>query len=198
MNNKYMILADLFLKVLSKKDNDKIIKKINEIDYKNNIETLLCLTMYRKNDKIFKYLIDKGVNINTDNGSGITIFNSILEQILWDTLNNIRGNFFDNTLWLLIAYGDGDLSIGYKNNFYELISDQEYKITDEKGKKLLQHIKKKIYDLNTEKKYHKLNIAKKKLNFCKHKNYLDSHIIKDILEMSKKIYYENLALKRAL
>ena len=48
-----MILAKEFLKVLSKKDNDKIIKKINEIDYKNNIESLLCLTMYWK---MIKYL----------------------------------------------------------------------------------------------------------------------------------------------
>ena len=70
-----------------------------------------------ENDKIFKYLIDKGVNINYDNGSGITIFNSILEKILWDILNNKRDDFFDNTLWLLIAYGDGDLSIGYKKIF---------------------------------------------------------------------------------
>ena len=55
-----MTFMSEFIKIISKKDNDKIIKKINEFD-KNKycfIEDLLSITMYYKNNYIFKYLLD--------------------------------------------------------------------------------------------------------------------------------------------
>ena len=181
-----------FIKIISKKDNDKIIEKINEFD-KNSycfIEDLLSITMYYKNNYIFKYLLDTN-NINYDNGSGITIMNSIIEKIIWDTINNKRNNF-DNNLWFLIVYADGDLSIGHNKNFYQLISDFEYKLHNENEKILLQDTKKTIYEYNLEKNNHKLALSQKRLNICKHKNKLDSHIIKDILNASEQMYYNNL------
>ena len=181
-----------FIKIISKKDNDKIIEKINEFN-KNSycfIEDLLSITMYYKNNYIFKYLLDTN-NINYDNGSGITIMNSIIEKIIWDTINN-KINNFDNNLWFLIVYADGDLSIGHKKNFYQLISDFEYQLHNENEKIILENTKKTIYEYNLEKNNHKLALSQKRLNICKHKNNLDSHIIKDILNISEKIYYKNL------
>lgn len=181
-----------FIKIISKKDNDKIIEKINEFN-KNSycfIEDLLSITMYYKNNYIFKYLLDTN-NINYDNGSGITIMNSIIEKIIWDTINN-KINNFDNNLWLLIVYADGDLSIGHKKNFYQLISDFEYQSHNKNEKIILENIKKTIYKYNLEKNNHKLALSQKRLNICKHKNNLDSHIIKDILTISEKMYYKNL------
>lgn len=187
-----MTFMSEFIKIISKKDNDKIIEKINEFD-KNSycfIEDLLSITMYYKNNYIFKYLLDTN-NINYDNGSGITIMNSIIEKIIWDTINNKRNNF-DNNLWFLIVYADGDLSIGHNKNFYQLISDFEYKLHNENEKILLQDTKKTIYEYNLEKNNHKLALSQKRLNICKHKNKLDSHIIKDILNASEQMYYNNL------